>query len=63
MLDQWKKRQKRGGNIPNNNLLTMGEEWYVARSGFIGVCCAEIGERGVVQHINKQLTKAYTEQT
>ena len=40
----------------------MGKEWYVARSGFIGVCCAEIGERGVVQQINKQLTKADTEQ-
>ena len=35
----------------------MGEEWYVVRSGFIGVCCAEIGGRGVVQQINRQLTK------
>ena len=36
----------------------MGEEWYVARSRFVGVCCAEIGERVVVQQINRQLTKA-----
>ena len=34
----------------------MGEEWYVARSGFIGVCCAEIGERGAEIGGNKQTT-------
>ena len=35
--------------------------WY--NKGFIGVCCAEIGGRGVVQQIHKQLIKADTEQT
>ena len=41
----------------------MGEERYVVRSGFIGDYCAEIGERGVVQQINRKLTNADTEQT
>ena len=50
MLDQWRKRQKRAGNISNNDLFTMGRGKVCGTGNrFVGVCSAEIGKRGVVQ--------------
>ena len=55
MLDQWKKRQKRAGNIPYDNyLLTVGEERYVALKIYWVVLCRDRGER--CGAANKQAT-------
>ena len=63
MLDQWRKRQKRAGNISNNNLLTMGQGKVCDMIKiYWRVLCRDREERCGAAII-KQLIKADTEQT